>query len=55
MKGPESAMQMVLVTLFPEMLEALTGFGVTARACEQGAVKLVPLTREILLITSIAR
>lgn len=33
-------MQMVLVTLFPEMLEALTGFGVTARACEQGAVKL---------------
>ena len=33
-------MQMVLVTLFPEMLEALTGFGVTARACEQGSVKL---------------
>jgi tRNA (guanine37-N1)-methyltransferase len=35
-------LSVAVVTLFPEMLEALTGFGITGRAARNGALEVLP-------------
>lgn len=33
-------MQLGLITLFPDMLQAVTGYGITSRACQQGLISI---------------
>ena len=41
-------MKIALITLFPEMFDALTEYGVSGRAVNKGLLKFLALTQEIL-------